>query len=92
MQCWKCGTNLPEFSRGKVPFRELCDKCSSWLHCCKNCHNYKPGKPNDCIVPGTELISDRESCNFCEEFQLLGKPPSEERNNSKSKFNDLFRD
>lgn len=31
--------------------------------------------PNDCLVPGTEFIRDREAANFCEEFQLLGKAP-----------------
>lgn len=29
-----------------------------------------PGKPNDCLVPGTEFIADREAMNFCEEFAL----------------------
>ena len=26
------------------------------------------GKPNDCSVPGTEFIRNREDMNFCEEF------------------------
>lgn len=76
MFCWKCGTQLPEPPGGKLPFRATCDKCSAWLHCCKNCKNYKPGLPNDCAVPGTEFVPDREGCNFCEEFKLLGKAPS----------------
>jgi len=27
------------------------------------------------MVPGTEYIADREACNFCEEFELLGRGP-----------------
>jgi hypothetical protein len=76
MKCWKCGTDLPDPPMGKLPFRALCDRCSAWLHCCKNCRNYHPGLPNDCAVPGTEYIADREAVNFCEEFQLLGLPPA----------------
>lgn len=74
MNCWKCGTQLPDPS-GKLSFRAECDKCSAWLHCCKNCKNYKPGLPNDCMIPGTDPISDREASNFCEEFQLRGTGP-----------------
>ena len=76
MKCWKCGTDLPDPPRGKLPFRAVCDKCVAWLHSCKNCRNYKPGLPNDCAVPGTEYIADREASNFCEEFQLKGAGPA----------------
>jgi hypothetical protein len=72
MQCWKCGTDLNDLPKGRLPFRAICDKCFSWLHCCRNCTNYKPGMPNDCLVPGTEFVADREGANFCEEFQFLG--------------------
>lgn len=75
MKCWKCGTEQEAPSSGRLAFRATCDKCSSWLHCCKNCKNYQPGLPNDCKIPGTEQIADREGCNFCEEFVLLGTGP-----------------
>lgn len=70
--CWKCGTTLPE---AKIAFRAICDKCQSYLHCCKNCKNYKPGLPNDCHIPGTEYVADRESFNYCEDFVLKGDGP-----------------
>ncbi len=76
MQCWKCGLELIDLPQGKMSFREICDKCFSWQHCCRNCKNYKPGMPNDCLIPGTESIADRESSNFCEEFQVLGQMAS----------------
>jgi hypothetical protein len=70
--------------------------------------NYKPGLPNDCAVPNTEYIADREARNFCEEFELLGAGPkktanpddvsrhlfggSESEDSPKKGFNDLFKD
>jgi hypothetical protein len=75
MKCWKCGTDLETFPGNKIPFRATCDRCYAWLHCCKNCVNYKPGLPNDCAIPGTDYIADREACNFCEEYVPLGIGP-----------------
>jgi len=72
MECWHCTRDLGEAPK-RIAFRAVCDHCSSWLHVCKNCRNYKPGLPNDCMIPGTELIADREACNFCEDFVLLGE-------------------
>ena len=69
--CWKCGKDVGELPY-PVPFRAECPACASALHCCKNCKYYSPGKPNDCIVPGTEFVSDRERVNFCEEYKMLG--------------------
>lgn len=74
MKCWKCSADLPD-PPGSLSFRATCDKCMAWLHCCKNCKNYKPGQPNDCLIPGTEYIADREASNFCDEFVLLGQAP-----------------
>jgi len=72
MECWKCGKalNLPE---GKLSFRATCDHCHAWLHACCNCRHYRLGLPNNCAIPGTEYVADREGANFCEEFSLLGK-------------------
>jgi hypothetical protein len=93
MNCWKCGAKLEESSLGKISFRAICEKCHSWLHCCKNCVNYKPGLPNDCYIPGTEFISDREASNFCEEFKILGVFAGiKDGEAAKKKFNSLFAD
>lgn len=94
MICWKCGTDLPTPSYGKISFRATCDKCESGLHCCLNCKYYKPGCPNDCAVPGTDPISDRAANNFCEEFSLLDKSvkgTSPKELPSKKSFDDLFK-
>jgi len=74
--CWKCGTSLEFLPNRPLPFRAACDKCHSPLHVCKACKFYQPSKPNECLVPGTEPISDREAVNFCEDYLFLGKGPA----------------
>jgi len=73
MKCWNCGKDLEPFPFNKLPFRAECPYCLSSLHCCKNCIYYKIGMPNDCQVPGTEFVADREKQNLCEDFKVLGK-------------------
>jgi len=90
MNCWKCGAFLEKLDR-KTSFRALCDSCGISLHCCKNCKHYAPGRANDCAIHGTERIADREANNFCEEFELLGIPPSQPPQNKKKGFDDLFK-
>ena len=74
MLCWKCQKEL-EPPKGMLPFRAECDYCHAWLHVCKNCRYYKPGLPNDCMVPGTDPIADREQANYCDEFSLRLQQP-----------------
>ena len=66
--CWKCRQSLDGIE--KVLFRTTCIHCGADLHVCVNCRHYSPGKPNDCVVPGTEFVRDREAANFCEDFAL----------------------
>jgi len=74
----------------KIGFRATCPHCEIDLHVCKNCRYYALGKPNDCLVPGTEFIRDREASNFCEEFKVknfLSTSQEKKRN-----FDSLFKD
>lgn len=84
MNCWKCGASYELPLNGKTPFRATCDKCYTWLHCCKNCINYFPGLPNSCKIPDTEPIVDREAANFCEYFN-----PKEPQSNPKTNAEDI---
>lgn len=77
MLCWKCGKKL-EDPVGQIPFRATCDHCHAYLHVCKNCRYYQPGLPNDCKIPDTPRISDREASNFCDEFSLNKEGKREE--------------
>ncbi len=90
MNCWTCGARLSDTEK-KLSFRAVCDHCDAALHCCKNCKYYAPGRPNDCAVPGTEYIANREANNFCEEFSVLGNSPFSPPSHTKKKFDDLFK-
>lgn len=78
--CYKCGASLPESEWGKIGFRAACDVCRCDLHVCKNCVFYHIGKPNDCLIPGTDYVADREKANLCESFKLLGKKEASKSN------------
>lgn len=69
MKCVKCGAEYELSNDSRIGFRAVCEKCSSYLHSCCNCKFYKIGRPNDCMIPGTEPIRDREHFNFCDEFK-----------------------
>lgn len=88
MNCWKCQKEIKEMI-DKIGFRAECPHCGADLHTCTNCRYYSPGKPNDCLIPGTEWIKDREARNFCEDFAV--KLPSSNNNNSGSKGKDNFK-
>ena len=89
LECWRCRRLLDGIE--KITFRTACPYCHTDLHVCVNCRHYAPGKPNDCTVPETECVRDREAANFCEDFSLKekGKPPSED---PLEKAKRLFRD
>jgi hypothetical protein len=82
MICWKCQAEFEDFE-GRVPFRSSCESCASWLHVCVNCKHYKIGLPNDCAIPDTVRVNDREKYNFCEDFSLKAPSPKEESDISK---------
>jgi hypothetical protein len=89
MRCWHCGTDLETPQR--LAFKATCDSCGAYLHCCRNCKNYKPGMPNDCLIPGTEPITDREKANYCEEFALI-EPDSSPKGSPSDAAKKLFGD
>ena len=75
MYCYKC--RQKQDTSIKIGFRAICPNCERDLHVCKNCRYYYPGKPNDCLIPGTEPVRDREAFNFCEDFVPGDKLPEE---------------
>ena len=93
MQCWKCRKDIEDLPQ-PMPFRAVCDFCGSWLHVCVNCKFYRPGMHNSCSVPNTEMVSDRENCNFCDEFKIMESQnqPSETPLSAADRFNSLFKD
>lgn len=95
--CHKCGTPW-ENETPRPGFKETCSQCNAYLHCCKNCRFHLPTAHNQCYIPGTEYVANREGLNFCEEFQFRSGPPSDQaadqdkRKQAFDKFADLFGD
>ena len=88
MNCWFCSVLL-ELPDGPVSFKALCEACGSWLHVCKGCKYYQPGLSNDCKIPDTPCIRDRESANFCEEFRMKGYG-SQQKKDPEEAIKELF--
>lgn len=86
MFCFKCQFKI-ELEKNKASFRSTCDFCGADLHVCQNCKYYMVGKPNDCFIPNTEFIQDREKYNFCEDFA----PKESLHNDTKIKKEDIFK-
>ena len=69
-QCHKCGAEWADDKKQPGP-KDFCSKCTAFLHCCKNCKFYAPGRHNQCQIPNTEWVGDRGGHNFCDEFEFL---------------------
>ncbi|MBJ7448876.1 MAG: hypothetical protein JHC93_00780 [Parachlamydiales bacterium] len=87
MNCWKCRALL---ETEKISFRAVCDQCGSYLHCCKGCRFHAPGRNNECMIPGTDLIVDREAGNFCEDFLIKQDLQKNEQVDPLSRARKLF--
>lgn len=72
--CWKCGTAWEGDSQpGRA---ETCAQCSRDIRSCRNCQHHDPTYHNECRIPNTEMIRDRDRSNFCDEFELSKKKPA----------------
>lgn len=69
--CWKCGNAWKEL--GQPGVRDYCEKCDTYWHSCKNCKYHDPNAHNQCKIPGTEMVADRERANHCDEFELADR-------------------
>jgi hypothetical protein len=75
----------------RISFRSVCDHCNACLHCCYYCQYYQVGLANDCKVPGTERILDRQKNNFCEEFSFRKEGFLQREEKDFSRFENLFK-
>jgi len=72
-RCPKCGAEWE--IKGPIGFREECPECAVFMHACANCVQYEP-QTRGCRLPTTDAVHDRQSVNFCEEFEFnTGEPP-----------------
>jgi len=68
-------------------FKETCEGCGAYLHCCINCTFHDPSAHNQCRIPTTDWVGDRIKCNFCEEFTFVefGNDSDEARRKAKGR-------
>jgi hypothetical protein len=64
VRCWNCSTTLP----ANVDFSANCPKCSSALHCCKQCAHFEPSTRFQCLKPIPERIAYKDMGNQCPLF------------------------
>lgn len=63
-RCWNCATTL----NSGVDFHGNCPKCSSPLHCCKQCAHFEPSTRYQCLKPIPARIAYKDQANECELF------------------------
>jgi hypothetical protein len=49
-------------------FKANCPKCSTPLHCCKQCSHFEPSTRFQCLKPIPIRISPKDAANMCELF------------------------
>lgn len=92
-RCHRCQTQW--VSEAKRPgFKEACESCSAYLHCCMNCRHHSPSLHNQCAIPTTDFVGDRQGANFCEDFEFKDHDPATAKDNEskqvRGKLDDLF--
>ena len=93
MWCFKCAN---EIKLTGIPGRlDECPQCRAELHCCLNCRFFEPPKPNNCMEPEAEYVTDKDRANFCELFQPNTKVVTPKRGTltgeeARKMFNKLF--
>jgi hypothetical protein len=81
-RCHKCGE---EWTRQNSPgFRETCPKCVGFLHACLNCRLYNPSADR-CSSVTAECTGERDSLNYCEEFQFKDAPSNHNHSHNRSR-------
>jgi len=68
-RCHRCKTPWHEEKR-QPAYKDCCEKCSAYLHCCLNCRYHDPSAHNQCYIPTTDWVGDRAAANFCDEFEF----------------------
>ena len=90
MRCYQCRTPV---DRDRVGVRDVCPRCSAYLHCCRNCDFYLPGASNDCREPNAPRVADKEQGNFCDYFRPAPSgrvPTTEDKPDARARLEKLF--
>lgn len=90
--CWSCKWALTKADYGR---EVTCPGCGKSTRCCRNCRQFAPGRPNDCLEPMAERILDKAKANFCEHFEPAENPLSSgetaDRDALRQAADDLFK-
>jgi len=89
--CHFCKKEIPYDTR--ILRTETCPWCRSDLHVCLNCTHHDSSRYNECLIPGTERVKERERANHCTAFEMRDGKPGEDHNKTETmnKLNDLFK-
>ncbi len=89
--CHFCKKEIPWDTR--ILRTETCPWCRSDLHVCLNCTQHDPARNNECRIPNTERVRERDRANHCTDFAFRDGKAKEDttRNNTLNKLNDLFK-
>ena len=68
-KCHHCGHDWNPEKR-QPAYKESCEACNAYLHCCLNCRFHNPSRHNQCDIPNTDWVGDRRGANFCDEFEF----------------------
>ncbi|HUQ95663.1 MAG TPA: hypothetical protein VM120_28555 [Bryobacteraceae bacterium] len=63
-RCWSCSTALA----ADTDLKGSCPKCSSTLHCCKQCAHFEPSTRFQCLKPVPARIAYKDQLNECPLF------------------------
>jgi len=92
-RCHRCGREW-EGGKRQPAVKDFCEGCSAYLHCCLNCRFYDKSAHNQCYIPNTEWVGDKEGANFCDEFEFADAdavgPDGTQQGKAKSKLDALF--
>jgi hypothetical protein len=96
MTCWKCGVTVDLVAGARVGTRDVCPRCDSDLHSCRNCRHYDPAKHNQCAETQSEWVRDKEASNYCDYFSPGGarrgpSGPSSPGDDVRKKVDSLFK-
>lgn len=90
--CHNCGESAA--FEGRLTHEATCDRCSSYLRCCLNCHFHEPTAYNECREPQADRVKEKEKATFCEFFQAGSKAAiakTDRRDEALRRLNDLFK-
>jgi hypothetical protein len=94
-RCFSCGNEWVSDKR-EPSVKETCEHCDAYLHTCKNCRFYTPAAHNQCVSSTAEWVSDKETGNFCGEFEFAvvkaEADDSDQQDEARDAFGSLFGD